>query len=250
MVAFNSDEILRPFQQGGQLGSIVFDRQRLEQAEPGYFSPHWWNGAAQAIQTAGRGGAWYIDAPFGRSVLRQYRRGGMVAWINQYYFLWQGAGQTRSFAEFRLMKHLCDKGLPTPAPFAAYYLRQGIRYQAAILMQRLEHVQSLAEIAQASWQAAPWEECGRLIALFHRHGLDHGDLNAHNILFDQRGAGWLIDFDRSVLRIPATRWRKRNLARLLRSLLKSRSEAVSVQTVKECFALLVKTYECVWRRGC
>ena len=249
MVAFNSDEILEPFQQGCQLGSIVFDRQRLEQAKPEYFSPFWWKEAAHAVNTGGRGSAWYIDAPFGRSVLRHYRRGGMIAWLNQHYFLWQGARQTRSFTEFRLMKYLCDKGLPVPAPLAAYYIRSGLRYRAAILMQRLEPVQSLAQLAQTAWQAAPWEETGHLIARFHRHGLDHADLNAHNILFDQHGQGWLIDLDCSVMRIPATRWRRGNLARLLRSLHKSRGPQ-GEDVVTTTFARLANAYERAWRQGC
>lgn len=249
MVAFNSDEILEPFQQGCQFGSIVFDRQRLGQAKPEFFSPLWWREAAQAVNTGGRGSAWYIDAPFGRSVLRHYRRGGMIAWLNQQYFLWQGARQTRSFTEFRLMKYLSDQGLPVPAPLAAYYIRSGIRYRAAILMQRLEQVQSLAQLAQAAWQVAPWEETGRLIARFHRHGLDHADLNAHNILFDQRGKGWLIDLDRSVMRIPATRWRRGNLARLRRSLQKSRTHQ-DEDEVADTFARLHNAYESAWLQGC
>ncbi|PSD25587.1 3-deoxy-D-manno-octulosonic acid kinase, partial [Stenotrophomonas maltophilia] len=95
---------------------------------------------------------------------------------------------------------------------------------------------------------APWEEAGRLIARFHRAGLDHADLNAHNILFDGSGHGWLIDFDRGVIRIPATGWRERNLKRLLRSLVKLRGER-SVEDVQKDYARLRRAYDMAWNRG-
>ena len=87
-----------------------------------------------------------------------------------------------------------------------------------------------------------------MIARFHRAGLDHADLNAHNILFDDAGRGWLIDFDRGVLRIPATRWRERNLKRLLRSLLKLRG-ARSREDVEQDYARLRRAYDLAWNRG-
>lgn len=95
---------------------------------------------------------------------------------------------------------------------------------------------------------APWEATGQLIARFHRAGLDHADLNAHNILFDAGGHGWLIDFDRGVLRIPATRWRERNLKRLHRSLLKLRGNR-SREEVDKDYERLHRAYELAWGRG-
>ncbi len=74
-------------------------------------------------------------------------------------------------------------------------MREGLRYRAAILMERIEGVRSLADRALVAGRARPGGD-GRLIARFHRAGLDHADLNAHNILFDGNGHGWLIDFDR------------------------------------------------------
>jgi 3-deoxy-D-manno-octulosonic acid kinase len=64
-----------------------------------------------------------------------------------------------------------------------------------------------------------WLEVGRTIARFHRHGVFHADLNAHNILLDGSRRVWLIDFDRGGLREPGL-WCDANLARLRRSILK------------------------------
>ncbi|QDI04365.1 MULTISPECIES: 3-deoxy-D-manno-octulosonic acid kinase [Xanthomonas translucens group] len=248
MVAFDATEALMPYREGRGYGAILFDRQRLRQAEPALFSAAHWAERARPVDEGGRGGAWFVDAPFGASVLRQYRRGGLVAKLSRDRYLWSGADRTRSFAEFRLMRTLIARKLPVPRPLAACYLRQGLRYRAAILMERLEGVRSLADRAHVAGRGAPWEETGRLVARFHRAGLDHADLNAHNILFDGNGRGWMIDFDRSVLRIPATRWRERNLKRLHRSLLKLRGER-SVDEVNKDYARLRRAYDLAWNRG-
>ncbi|KAG1251783.1 hypothetical protein G6F68_012104 [Rhizopus microsporus] len=248
MVAFDANEALTPCREGRGLGAILFDRERLRQAEIGLFSPQHWGSRARPVGEGGRGSAWFIDAPFGASVLRHYLRGGMAARISHDQYLWRGADRTRSFAEFRLMRALREKKLPVPRPLAAFYMREGLRYRAAILMERIEGVRSLADRALVAGRGAPWEETGRLIARFHRAGLDHADLNAHNILFDGSGHGWLIDFDRGVIRIPATAWRERNLKRLLRSLIKLRGER-SVEDVQKDYARLRRAYDMAWNRG-
>jgi 3-deoxy-D-manno-octulosonic acid kinase len=127
-------------------------------------------------------------------------------------------------------------------------VRDGMFYRASILLERLMEVRTLADIAGQAAGNAPWESTGRLVARFHRAGLDHADLNAQNILFDGGGHGWLIDFDRGRLRIPATAWREQNLARLRRSLLKLRGER-SADEVGYDFANLRRAYDHAWSRG-
>ncbi|WDS36114.1 3-deoxy-D-manno-octulosonic acid kinase [Pseudoxanthomonas sp.] len=248
MAAFDATEVLVPYREGRGYGAILFDHERLRQAEARWMDPAYWAERARPVDSGGRGGAWFIDAPFGPSLLRLYKRGGMAANVSTDRYLWRGANRTRSFAEFRLTRALLAKGLPVPRPFVASYVHEGMGYRAAILMERLPDVRSLADRFQVAGGGAPLEETGRLIARFHRAGLDHADLNAHNILFDAQGHGWLIDFDRGVLRIPATRWREANLARLKRSLLKLRGER-AVALVEEDFVRLRKAYDRVWERG-
>ncbi|MGV8960834.1 MAG: 3-deoxy-D-manno-octulosonic acid kinase [Stenotrophomonas sp.] len=248
MVAFDANEALTPCREGRGYGAILFDRERVRQAEPELFVPAHWGAQARPVAEGGRGGAWFVDAPLGPCVLRHYLRGGVAAKLSRDRYLWHGANRVRSFAEFRLMRALRALKLPVPRPLAAFYMRDGITYRAAILMERLEGVRSLADRALVTGRGAPWEETGRLIARFHRAGLDHADLNAHNILFDASGHGWLIDFDRGVIRIPATRWRERNLKRLLRSLLKLRGER-SREDVEKDYARLRRAYDLAWGRG-
>ncbi len=248
MVDFDATESMTPFREGSGLGAILFDRKQLRQADPEWFLPAKWGERARPVDSGGRGGAWFVDAPFGPSLLRLYLRGGWAARLSRDRYVWHGANRTRSFEEFRLTRALLAKGLPVPKPIAASYVRDGLGYRASILIERLADVRTLADQAQVAGTDAPWEEAGRLIARFHRAGLDHADLNAHNLLFNPQGHGWMIDFDRGALRIPATRWRENNLARLQRSVLKLRGER-DPEAVLQDFARLRRAYDTAWERG-
>ncbi|MDR3387724.1 MAG: 3-deoxy-D-manno-octulosonic acid kinase [Rudaea sp.] len=210
-------------------GAIVFDPVAAAQAGgaiPGGFDPDWFEaghwralGAAESAR-GGRGGAIYLDAPFGRSVLRHYRRGGMVAGLLGDRYLWTRAERTRGFAEFRLLAELHGRGLPVPAPVAARYRRDGVHYRADLITRRIEGAVTLAElVADGRCDAQIAAGVGATVAEFHAGGACHADLNAHNVLLVGEKV-WLVDFDRGQLRTPVQAWQLANLWRLRRSLLK------------------------------
>ncbi|GAB3354560.1 3-deoxy-D-manno-octulosonic acid kinase [Lysobacter tyrosinilyticus] len=248
MTGYDAAEGLTPFRDDRGYGAILFDNTRVRQAKPDWFSPAFWSEHARPVASGGRGGAWFVDAPFGSCVLRRYLRGGFAAHFSRDRYWWRGANRTRSFAEFRLTRDMAAKGVPVPKPIAAYYRREGQFYSAAILIERIDDVRTLADRAAVAGDGAPWEEAGRLIARIHRAGLDHADLNAHNLLFDPTGRGWVIDLDRGEQRIPATGWREGNLSRLKRSLLKLRG-ARPIEDVERDYARLRAAYDRVWARG-
>lgn len=233
---------------GAVTGAILFDPALQPQPRADWLDPGYWGTRAQPVHAGGRGGAWFVDTPLGAAVLRHYLRGGVAARLSRDRYVWQGESRVRSFAEYRLTESLHAQGLPVPRPIAAGYQRSGNFYRAAILLERLPGVATLAERIETREDDSPWEETGRLVARFHRAGLDHADLNAHNILFDEGGQGWLIDFDRSRLRKPAATWRRNNLARLLRSLQKLRGTRSRAQVDAE-FARLQRAYDRAMEQG-
>jgi 3-deoxy-D-manno-octulosonic acid kinase len=204
-------------------GAIVFDAAAIaqERFDPDWFEPEHWRAQDKVAGTrGGRGTALLVAAPFGESVLRHYRRGGMVARLLGDRYLWKSAEGTRSFAEFRLLATLREKGLNVPSPVAARYRRRGAWYRADILTRRIDKATTLAErIAVGDVDANVAAAVGAQIARFHAQGVFHADLNAHNVLLNDAGV-WLIDFDRGALRAPARAWQQANMARLRRSLLK------------------------------
>lgn len=211
----------QPFRDARGPGAIVFDPARLRQAEPAMLEPEFWGARAEPVSgQGGRGAAWFVGGDDGDAVLRHYRRGGVMARFSQDTYLWMGESRVRSVAEFRLLGELHAEGLPVPAPLLAGYRRSGLLYRAAILIERIPQVRAFADWLGPQAEQAPWEAVGATIARFHRAGVEHADLNAHNILVDAAGKVWLIDFDRSRRRPPEAAWRRANLSRLSRSLAK------------------------------
>lgn len=202
-------------------GTILYDAEVVSQINHAWFDPSEWERQGRLLgRGGGRAAASFIDSPAGPCVLRHYHRGGMVADLLGDRYLWTGREQVRSVAEFRLLQEMAEKGLPVPVPLAARYCRRGMHYTADILMRRIDHAKTLAEhVSDDLPDAGLIEHCGALVARFHRCGVWHADLNAHNILITPEGS-YVIDFDRGQWRTPARSWQESNLRRLRRSLMK------------------------------
>jgi len=196
---------------------IVFDPERLPQADADLFDPGAYRPAAEPVASGGRGGAWYVDTAAGPAVLRHFRRGGLVARLSEDGYLWRGLDAARSVREFRLLQWMHGRGLPVPVPLAAAVRRRGLVYRADLLVGRIVGARTLAALVGEGVAPLPWVSIGRAIGRIHRAGVDHADLNAHNILIDAAGAAWVIDFDRGRRRPPGG-WAEGNLLRLQRSL--------------------------------
>jgi 3-deoxy-D-manno-octulosonic acid kinase len=206
-------------------GVMLADPHVIGNAPPAdvevWFDPAYWAARGECNDTAGgRGAAWFVGDAANPLVLRHYRRGGFIARMSQDRYLWLGESRVRAFAEWRLLKDLKRRGLPVPAPVAARYQRDGLTYRCDLLTRRIPDAISVsASIGRRELSQRAWSSVGAAIARLHAAGMDHADLNAHNILFDAKGEVWVIDFDRGRLRAPGA-WRDRNLERLHRSLIK------------------------------
>ncbi|MDE1892908.1 MAG: 3-deoxy-D-manno-octulosonic acid kinase [Xanthomonadaceae bacterium] len=202
-------------------GEILFDAEVSPQVGHDWFVPDYWRErGALRVQAGGRGGVAVIETPAGECVLRHYRRGGLVAALLGDRYLWHGAARTRPFREFRLLAQIARLALPGPGVVAARYVRRGMFYRADLITRRIAAAQTLAEcLAAGRLDAGLAAAVGELIARFHRAGVCHADLNAHNVLVTAHGL-YLIDLDRGRFRTPARRWQQANLRRLRRSLLK------------------------------
>jgi 3-deoxy-D-manno-octulosonic acid kinase len=189
------------------------------------FDPAHWQARNELKATAGgRGASWFVGAG-GRWVLRHYRRGGFMARISADRYVWWSEPKVRAFAEWQLHRAMRDLGLPVPKPVGAAYRRSGLSYRCDIITECIQGSRSVsALIAAAALPREAWRSLGGVLARFHRAGIDHADLNAHNILYSEIDAGYhLIDFDRGQMRDTqalGAAWQRGNLDRLHRSLLK------------------------------
>jgi len=211
----------------------------LDTAAEALFDPQFWAARGELVAaSAGRGAAWFIESGSRRWVLRHYRRGGLMARFAQDRYIWAGEARVRAFVEYRLLASLVQRGLPVPQPVAARYQRCGMSYRCDLIMQRIADAQPLSSmLAVAALSAASWRAIGATLARFHQNGVDHADLNAHNILLDSRGVVSVIDFDRCRVHDRGA-WTLQNMKRLRRSLAK-----ISRQLAPERFS--AAAWECL-----
>ena len=221
-ILFDADRIPRP-------EDIPFDHREAEDPEP--------------IVGAGRGGAWRVRVDGLFAALRPYRRGGMVRHVLRNAYLWSGVERTRAFREYRLMTALHDEGLPVPRPLAARVVRTAFWYRAELLTEWLDDVHSLVSLlGRAELPREAWLRIGATLRAFHRAGVWHADLNAHNVLLDDAGQPYLIDFDRGTRGRPNRRRARSNLARLKRSLEKVHATGRALYFTRAGWQALLEGY--------
>jgi 3-deoxy-D-manno-octulosonic acid kinase len=229
-------------------GVMLADPHSLGNAQQGaseaLFDPDFWAARGElAAVSGGRGSAWFVGSTAHPWVLRHYRRGGFVARISEDRYWWSGEDRVRSFSEWRLLLHLTQRGLAVPKPVAAFYRRVSLTYRCDLITERISQAQSLsAALSAAALEEPVWRAVGAAVARLHRHGVDHADLNAHNILLGSAGIVSVIDFDRGQLRAPGA-WTLRNLARLKRSLQKIGAALPKDRFTPACWEELLEGYQ-------
>lgn len=201
---------------------ILYDDTLISKPNNSLFEPDWLQQQAQLKHiTHGRGEAWFVDYEQHHWVLRRYMRGGLVAKFNKSRYFALTLEQTRAWREWLLLAQLYDAGLPVPRPVAAQVcwcnLKAGF-YQAYLLLEKIPGARTLAERLQKEVLGDnDWQSVGGVVRQFQDHSVYHADLNANNILFDESGKIYLIDFDRGEVRAE-DKWKQDNVQRLRRSL--------------------------------
>jgi membrane-associated phospholipid phosphatase/tRNA A-37 threonylcarbamoyl transferase component Bud32 len=71
-------------------------------------------------------------------------------------------------------------------------------YGAGLLVERRIHGRALADLDPGEVDDALLGETWRQVSLLHQAGFAHGDLVPANVMVDDRGQPWLVDFDQSV----------------------------------------------------
>lgn len=174
----------------------------------------------------GRGTVVFFEHEQNSLVLKRYHRGGLLGRLIKNTYIYNGLNRTRMWREFELLAAMREFGLPVPKPVAVRCERSSLfSYQGQIIAERIANSRTLAEILRSeNLSDKTWEAIGMVIRRFHRHLIEHADLNAGNILLNNQGQIFLIDFDKSVMHEPGIdRWCAGNLNRLRRSLNKWKS---------------------------
>lgn len=197
---------------------IIFDDSLISENIEHCFDAQYWQAENKVIGSAqGRGTTWFMQLKTLQGALRHYRRGGLFGKIISDTYFFTGYEKTRSIAEFHLLQHLHQAGVNVPRPIAAKVEKKGPFYQADLLSEKIPDALDLVDLLkQKSLSTQQYTQIGQQIRKLHDAQVNHTDLNIHNILIDNNGKVWIIDFDKCSIQ-KGNDWKSHNLQRLLRS---------------------------------
>ncbi|MGJ8581803.1 MAG: 3-deoxy-D-manno-octulosonic acid kinase, partial [Psychromonas sp.] len=128
-----------------------------------------------------------------------------------------------------------------PMPIAARVVKKGMTYQADLLSEKVPNAQDLVSILQQrQLNEVEYQAIALQIKKMHQAQVNHTDLNIHNILLDQQGKAWIIDFDKCYEQ-TGDEWKEGNLKRLLRSFNKELNKRQIKWGIKD-WEYLIKAY--------
>lgn len=179
----------------------------------------------------GRGSVHSIPAPADgpdqreRWVVRHYRRGGAVAaHLGDRYLR---LGPARPLRELRASCAARARKIPTPAVLAGAVYPEGIFYRCDLVTEVVPGGVTLAHTLHETDGTSDWlaamAAAGRLVDELGEAGVFHVDLNAHNVVFEDRDLErpWVVDLDRARVGRRASEGAKERMrARLTRSVVK------------------------------
>lgn len=222
---------------------IVYNENVTAQPTAEWFSTEHWRQLKRLTGSAdGRGTTHFFEHNGEAFVLRHYRRGGLPGKILSDQYFYAGLKLTRAWRELHLLEQLQEWGLPAPRPVAARISKHGLYYRSDLITTRIDKARDLHHIlCKDTLHMDVWHEIGSTIANFHQRQVFHHDLNIHNIMMDETGKVWLIDFDKCGIRIGNT-WKGKNLARLKRSLLKELGKHSDYHFDETCWQQLITGY--------
>ena len=155
----------------------------------------------------GRGGVFRC----GDVVLRPYRRGGLVRFLNERTY----AGPARFQAEYQVHRALWEAGLPTVEPLGWAWRRRAWGCEGVYLT-RFEAGQPWPR----AWDRAALPQVGLLLGALSAWGLWAPDLNATNFIVRPDGQVLALDWDRALWApgVPLLARYQRRLAQSMRKL--------------------------------
>ncbi len=179
---------------------IIYDDTVIDEADENLFESEYWHTQPQSeIISKGRGEILLINIQGQCSVLKHYYRGGLIANVLLDKYLWTGLDSSRSFAEYKILRTMYKLDLPVPRPIAARVRRQGLFYQADLITSQIIDVSSMADLlSKQRLTSQHWLDIGDCIGQFHQLGFYHDDLNIENIMIENEGNVFLLDFDKGV----------------------------------------------------
>ncbi|CAK2058160.1 3-deoxy-D-manno-octulosonic acid kinase [Vibrio crassostreae] len=205
--------------------TIWYDPELLAQVPKGdiaqiFEAEYWQQQDAISGSAQGRGTTWFIQLDGIQAALRHYRRGGLFGKLVEDQYCFSDWESTRCAMELNVLKALANAGVNVPKPIAARAIKSGLLYRADLMSERISNAKDLVDVlVNGPIDADIYRRIGQEVRKMHDAGVNHTDLNIHNILLDDSQNVWIIDFDKCGQQAGED-WKEGNLNRLKRSFLK------------------------------
>lgn len=128
---------------------------------------------------------------------RQYLRGGLVGKIISSHFFRYAKLAHRARDEFLMLLKMRMLGLPVPRPIVAKETQGVMTLSNEIIIEQIPNTQNLFEILSLREMSENEAlKLGKMLANFFQYNVHHTDLNLRNVLLNDAGEFFLIDFDK------------------------------------------------------
>jgi hypothetical protein len=156
----------------------------------------------------------------GRVVAKQYQRGGILRHLLAASYL--KTGPIRSRVEYEVLEHVRSLGVRAPKP-VAYAYQGGFFYQAWLFTQEIPSTTTIAQLSMSEDERVreAFPDILQQIITLIEHRVFHIDLHPGNVLLNERGESFILDFDKAAY-VSGSRnqLRDRYLCRWRRAVLK------------------------------
>lgn len=223
---------------------IFFNQDLMKTCSYSFFEPKFWQQKNAILgKSYGRGTTTFFKYNNLDCILRNYKRGGLIAKFitNKYFYL--GFKNTRVWKEYELLEYMYKLGLPVPKPIAGRVIKSGLLYQADIILETINNTVNLKEyLSENRLLKNDLVNIGKTIAMFHNNCIFHSDLNISNIMLDSDKKVWLVDFDKCKIKRKNKLWQLNNIRRLKRSFDKSLRVLENFYWLDSDWEILIKSY--------
>ena len=213
----------------------------LENFKVDYFDPIFWKSLNKIEKIGeGRADAYLIKRDDQQWVLKEYLRGGKISYLlsNQYFYF--NKNQIRPIKEWEMINHLFISGLPVARPIGLLIKKGLLSYRASIITEYIPFSKTLLDVIKSGDNVNKeiWVAVGQMIKQFHEYDISHPDINVRNVLVDNLGRIYLIDFDKAAVTY-SRRKLDSNLLRLKRSIVKHLS---SIKGTDKAYSYVMQGY--------